>query len=78
MDTPELKIKLINQVNLLQDKGLLEELYAFLKLDSQVSKTYELSSQQKQAIEESREQVRNRDYLGNEEANLEIDKWLEK
>jgi hypothetical protein len=78
MDTLELKTRLINEVNLLQDKNLLEELYAFLNLENKVAKAYELNNEQKQAIEDARKQVKNGDYLINEDANSEIDKWLEK
>ncbi|MEO5912467.1 MAG: hypothetical protein ABIP95_16395 [Pelobium sp.] len=78
MDTLELKKKLINEVNLVKDRDLLEELYSFLNLGNKLEKIYQLNIEQKNAIDEARKQVDNGDYLTNDDANSEIDKWLGK
>ncbi len=78
MNTLELKQKLINEVNQLTDRDLLQELYTFLNLENQVEKVYQLNNQQKDAIDDARKQVANGDCLSNQEANSEIVKWLNK
>ncbi|MGB3607418.1 MAG: hypothetical protein WA775_16495 [Psychroserpens sp.] len=78
MKTVEIKKKLINEINLSKNKNLLEEFYRFLNLENEIEETYKLNSQQKSAIAEAREQIKNGDYLTNEQANQEIDEWLNK
>ena len=77
MNTIEIKRKLINEVNLSDNKDLLEEFYRFLNLENEMQDTYKLSEEQNFAIAEARNQIKNGDYLTNDQANQEIDKWLE-
>jgi hypothetical protein len=78
MKTIEIKKKLINEINLSKNKNLLEEFYRFLNLENEFEKTYKLNKEQKSAIVEARDQIKNGDSLTNEEANQEIDEWLSK
>lgn len=78
MKTIEIKKKLINEINLSKNKKLLEEFYRFLNLENEIEETYKLNSKQKSAIADAREQIKNGDYLTNEQANQEIDEWLNK
>jgi len=78
MKTIEIKKKLINQINLSKNKSLLEEFYRFLNLENETYEIYELNLGQTSAIAEAREQIKNGDYLTNEQANQEIDQWLSK
>ncbi|EDM43380.1 hypothetical protein SCB49_01457 [unidentified eubacterium SCB49] len=78
MKTIEIKKKLINQINLSKNKSLLEEFYRFLNLENETHEIYELNLEQTNAIAEAREQIKNGDYLTNEQANQEIDQWLSK
>ena len=78
MKTIEIKKKLINEINLSKNKNLLEEFYRFLNLENEIEETYKLDSEQKIAIAEARKQIKNGDYLTNEQANQEIDEWLNK
>lgn len=78
MKTAEIREKLIREINSSHNKNLLEELYRYLDRENKTQKTYNLSDEQKLAIEEAREQVNNGDYLTSEEANQEIDEWLKK
>ncbi|MCF8461644.1 MAG: hypothetical protein K9G46_13050 [Flavobacteriales bacterium] len=55
----------------------LKELYRFLNLENEGMETYKLSTEQHSAIAEARNQIKNEDSLTNEQANQEIDKWLE-
>jgi len=78
MKTIEIKKKLINEINISNNKNLLEEFYRFLNLENEIEETYKLSAEQNAAIAEAREQIKNGDYLTNEKANQEIDEWLNK
>ena len=78
MKTIELRKKLINEINLSKNKGLLEEFYHFLNLENEIQETYKLNIEQKSAITEAHEQIENGDYLTNEQANQEIEEWLNK
>lgn len=77
MKTTEIKKRLIDEINSLDNRKILEELYRFLNLENKIEKTYKLSEEQESAISEAREQIQNGDYLTNDQANDEIDKWLE-
>ncbi len=78
MKTIDIKNKLINEINLSKNKNLLEELYHFLNLDNEIQETYKLNAEQRSAIAEAREQIKNGDFLTNEQADQEIDEWLNK
>ena len=76
MEALEIKRKLIEEINSSNNKGLLEELYHFLNLENNFQETYKLSDDQKMIIEEARAQIKKGDYLTNDEANENIDQWL--
>ena len=78
MKTIEIKKKLINEINLSKNKGLLEEFYHFLNLENEIQETYKLNMEQVSAIAEARKQIENDDFLTNEQANQEIEEWLNK
>lgn len=77
MKTVGIKKKLIDKINLSDNVDLLEEFYRFLNLENEAQETYKLSKEQHSAIAEARIQIENGDCLTNEQANQEIDKWLE-
>jgi hypothetical protein len=78
MTTFEIKKKLIDQINLSNNKNLLEELYRFLNLENEFQELYQLNTEQQSAIAEARKQITNGDHLTDDEANQEIDEWLDK
>ena len=78
MTTIEIKNKLISVIENTDNTNLLEELYQFLSLDRNTIAPYELNSEQENAISIAREQIKNNDYLSNNDANNEIDEWLNK
>jgi len=78
MKTTEIKKKLINEINLSKNKNLLEEFYRFLNLENEIEEIYKLNAEQKSAIAEAREQIKNGDYLTNGQVNQEVDEWLNK
>lgn len=78
MSTVELKKKLIHTIQKIEDEDILAEVYRLLELDIDSYNIYKLNDEQKEAIAESREQIQNGQFLTEEEADKEIDKWLEK
>jgi hypothetical protein len=44
----------------------------------ELAETYKLNAEQRSAIAEDREQIKNGDFLTNEQADQEIDEWLNK
>ncbi|SDX11763.1 hypothetical protein [Aequorivita viscosa] len=78
MKTIEIKKKLIEEINLSNNKDLLEELYRFLNLENETQETYKLDMEQISAVAEAREQIKKGEYLTNDDANQEIDEWLNK
>ncbi len=78
METLEIKRKLIDEINSSNNKDLLEEFYHFSNLENKMQEPYKLSDEQKLMIEEARVQIKKGDYLTNQEANENIDKWLYK
>lgn len=78
MKTVEIRKRLIDEINLSTNKNLLEEFYHYLNLENKIQKRYTLRNEQNQAIEEARAQIKNGDYLTNEQVDQDIDKWLNK
>ena len=78
MSTLELKQKLIHKIQGTENEVILEEVYRLLEIDSESLGVYKLNDEQKMAIAESREQIRNGQFLSDEEADKEIDEWLGK
>lgn len=76
MKSIEIKKRLIDEINLSDNAELLEELYRFLNLENETEEIYTLNKQQNAAIVEARKQIKNRDYLTNNQADQEIETWL--
>lgn len=66
----------MREIDLSTNDKLLEELYRFLDKDNRVSEVFKLNDDQKMAVREARDQASKGDYLTNDEANEEMDKWL--
>ncbi len=78
MSTTELKQILIEKIQLTDDLQLLEEAYRLLEVDDEHAEVFVLTETQHQAIETARQQIQSGQYLTHEQANKEIDEWLEK
>lgn len=59
-----------------KNKNLLEELYSYLNQENTTQEIYKLSDEQKSTIIEAREQIKNGEYLTNQQAEQEIEEWL--
>ncbi|WP_422362107.1 hypothetical protein [Reichenbachiella sp.] len=71
------KSKLIERINSIQDKNILDEVNRLLEVDVEDS-IYKTSSEQKQEIDKARLQLSQNKGIPSEEADREIEKWLTK
>jgi hypothetical protein len=76
MSTLELKKRLIDKIQKMDNEILLEEAYRLLGLETDDIEIYRLSPAQKNVVNEAREQIKKGDFLTEEQANNEIDEWL--
>jgi len=74
----ELKKRLITRINRTDNNKILEEMIRLIENEEADLTVYELSRQQKNTIEEAQDQYKKGETLTNEQANSEIDEWLEK
>ncbi len=78
MSTVELRKRLIDRIQRTKDERILEEAYRLLEHETQDSEIYRLNDDQKKSISEARQQIKNGQFLTEEQANKEIDEWLNK
>lgn len=75
MRTAEIRKKLIAQINMSNNDSLLEEMYNFLNRDNDTD-LFKLSEDQKNAIAEARQQVRDGHFFTNDQVNEATEEWL--
>lgn len=78
MTSIELKNKIINKVRQVNDEEVLNDIYKLLDDSMDDSEIMMLSENHKNAIEVAKRQIEKGEYLTNEQANQEMDKWLNK
>ncbi|MGB3852423.1 MAG: hypothetical protein WA958_20835 [Tunicatimonas sp.] len=78
MSTIELKQKLISKIQETVDDSLLEEALRLLNSESSESEVLVLNKDQVNAVNEAQAQIKSGQFLSNEQANKEIDEWLNK
>jgi tRNA A22 N-methylase len=78
MSTVELRKRLIDKIQKTKDERILEEAYRLLEIETEDIEIYRLNDDQKKAISEARQQIKNGQFLTEEQANKEIDEWLNK
>lgn len=72
----ELKEKLINSINKTDNEELLHEVYRLLEIENEDIEIYKLSDEQRLAIVLSQQQIKNGEFVTNQEADNEIEEWL--
>ncbi|MBV2224895.1 MAG: hypothetical protein KUL74_08600 [Cloacibacterium sp.] len=77
MSTAELKLNLINQIAGITDKVRLKEIMQLLEFQSDGS-LYITNKEDKEAVKEAQNQIKNGDGISNEDVQKEITSWLEK
>ncbi|MFV0378126.1 MAG: hypothetical protein ACK5JD_12605 [Mangrovibacterium sp.] len=78
MTIQDLKHKLITRISQSKDDRLLEEMYRLLTNEDADTDILELNPEQKEAIEKAQTQYSNGQFLSQEQADKEIDEWLDK
>ncbi|MFW6328279.1 MAG: hypothetical protein ACOC2F_08220 [Bacteroidota bacterium] len=78
MTTRELRHKVIDKINKLDDESLLNDLIKLIDDTVNEDQIYRLSDNHKKAICTAIDQIAKGDYLTNEQSNQEIDEWLNK
>lgn len=78
MSTPELRKKLIDEIQKTDNNQILEEAYRLLGLESDEREVYQLSPEQLSAVAEAREQIRQGKSLTDAQADKDIEEWLGK
>lgn len=76
MSGAELKKRLIEQIQKIDDVNLLGEAFRLLQPKSDDIDVYRLSEEQRGAVNEAREQYARGEFLTDDEANKNIDEWL--
>jgi len=78
MNTIEIKQKIFEEIEKTNNKNLLEEIYRFLNDENESDNIYKLNMNQKSAIEEGRQQIKNGEFLKNDQVDIDVEKWLGK
>lgn len=78
MSTTELRKRLIEKIQKTDNKNILEEAYRLLERETEDIEVYELSHDQKKAVGEAKQQIKEGKFLTNDQADKEIDEWLSK
>lgn len=78
MSVIELKKKLIGKINQTQNNQILEEMYRLIANEETDQSIYQLSDEQKNAVEEAQIQFKNGQFLKSEQADKDIEEWLGK
>lgn len=78
MSTAELQKRLIDKIQKTENQPLLEEAFRLLQLESDDLEVYILTDDQKNIVQESRQQIKSGKYQSNDQVNNEIDEWLKK
>ncbi len=78
MTIQDLKHKLITRINQSKDDRLLEEMYRLLTSEDADMDILELNAEQKEAITKAQQQYQEGKFSSQEQADKEIDEWLDK
>lgn len=78
MITSEMRQQLIEKIKTTKDDNILEEVYRILEVGTMEIDQIVLSNEQKGFIDEGLRDIEKGNYLSNEDANTEIEKWLRK
>ena len=75
MTTLELKKDLLHRIAEINDESVLSAIKTFIETTSE-SKIYKLTPEQRNEIQEGREQIARGEYFTSEQVESEVDKWL--
>ncbi|MBO6212759.1 hypothetical protein [Algoriella sp.] len=75
MNEEELKIDVINKINQLKYPHIIEDIQKLIDFELSTD-LYNLSEEQINRVKEAKEEYHNSEILNKQEANQEIEKWL--
>ena len=75
MNKEELKIDVINKINQLKYPHIIEDIQKLIDFELSTD-LYNLSEEQINSVKEAKEEYQNSEILNKQEANQEIEKWL--
>ena len=79
MSTAELKEKLIAQINKTDNDELLIEISTMLNIESKsIDGIYQMSEAEREAVKDGLNQIKNGQWISDEEANRQVEEWLRK
>jgi len=79
MSTAELKEKLIAQINDTDNDELLSEISTRLYIESKSANgVYQMSEAEREAVSDGLNQIKNGQWISDEEANRRVEEWLRK
>jgi hypothetical protein len=78
MTLSNLKAEIIQKVNSSENFELLSEVIRLMDIHSFDEEVYELSEEQQSALKEARAEYNSGNFLTDDEANNEVNSWLEK
>jgi hypothetical protein len=76
MSTVELRKRIMEEIQKTDNAGLLNEVYRLLSLEGSDIEKYKLNDEQHSAIQEAREQYKAGKFQPSDQADKEIDEWL--
>jgi hypothetical protein len=78
MLTEEMRQELLDKIKTTKDENILEEVYRILEIGTDEADMIVLSNEQKLSIDQGIKDMEDGNFLSNEEANSEIEKWLKR
>ena len=78
MSIPELKSQIIKRLSLIEDEMILQEIYNLINVELSNDAIYNLSDQEKKAIEAGLNDIQNGKVYNSEKANDLMNEWLKK
>lgn len=70
--------ELIDRIRSIKNKDILDEVHRLLDVDIEDDSVYQLNNQQKKEIKHAQNQIKQGKGIQSNEADREIDEWLEK
>ena len=78
MSTIELRNRLIEKIQNIDNENILEEAYRLLDIETADLEVYKFNDDLKKEIDMARLQISQGQFLTNDEADKEIDEWLKR
>ncbi len=78
MSATELKLQIINKITTIQDELILEEIYKFINIESEMDSIYRLTGDERKAIDTGLKDIKENRVHSSEAADNMIREWLGK